>query len=130
MITKAKVIRCAVISAAAIWYYCKGIREANYEDISQGIHKTEKYLILFLSNLLRNDNHSLKNRELHIHFAKAINDTVYSLIRQNNTIKGTEISRQLQISLSTTRRRIKELKERGKIKRIGSDKAGHWEIAE
>ena len=43
-------------------------------------------------------------------------------------ITSTEISRQLKISLSTTKRRIKELKETGRIERIGSDKAGHWRI--
>jgi predicted HTH transcriptional regulator len=36
----------------------------------------------------------------------------------------------LKISLSTSKRRIKTLKEQGKIKRIGSDKTGYWKVIE
>ena len=57
-----------------------------------------------------------------------VNDTVYNLIKQNNVITSTEISQQLKISLSTAKRKIKELKESGKIERIGSDKTGRWKI--
>jgi len=57
-----------------------------------------------------------------------VNDTVFNLIKQNNLITSTEISQQLKVSLSTAKRRIKELKESGKIERIGSDKTGRWEI--
>ncbi|MCD7931515.1 MAG: hypothetical protein LUH15_09230 [Tannerellaceae bacterium] len=34
------------------------------------------------------------------------------------------------MSLSTARRRIKELKEQKIIERIGSDKTGYWKISE
>ncbi len=36
----------------------------------------------------------------------------------------------LNISLSTAKRRIKELKEKGIIERIGIDKTGKWIIVE
>jgi len=49
-------------------YFRNALVRANYEDLSRGIHKTDKYLIRFLSNLLNKENHSLKNRELHIHY--------------------------------------------------------------
>ena len=57
-----------------------------------------------------------------------VNDTVFNLIKQNNLITSTEISQQLKVSLSTAKRKIKELKESGKIESIGSDKTGRWEI--
>jgi len=117
------------------WYFRNTLVRANYEDLSKGIHKTEKYLILFLSNLLLGKNHSLKNREMHVQYIdtvktanNTVNDTVYNLIKQNNVITSTEISQQLKISLSTAKRKIKELKESGKIERIGSDKTGRWKI--
>jgi predicted HTH transcriptional regulator len=47
---------------------------------------------------------------------------------QNNKITATEISERLKISLSTAKRKIKELKENGKAERTGSDKTGHWKI--
>ena len=39
---------------------------ANYEDLSKGIYKTDKYLVMFLANLLLKENHVLKNREMHV----------------------------------------------------------------
>ncbi len=59
-----------------------------------------------------------------------VNDTVFNLIKQNNKITATEISERLKISLSTAKRKLKELKESGKVERIGSDKTGVWKIIE
>jgi predicted HTH transcriptional regulator len=118
------------------WYFRNALVRANYEDLSRGIHKTEKFLIQFLSNLLLKGNYFLKNRELHIlsdtvkSQIDTVNDTVFSLIKQDNKITANEISEHLKISLSTVRRKIKELKNIGKIERIGSDKTGHWKIIE
>jgi predicted HTH transcriptional regulator len=103
------------------------------------IYKNEIYLIRFFRNLLLHENHILKNRELHIHFnqyqidtVKLKNDTVneplFSLIKENNQITAAEISNVLNISLSTAKRKIKILKSRGLIERIGSDKTGFWKI--
>jgi len=117
------------------WYFRNSLVRANYEDLSKGIHKTEKYLVRFLSNLLLGKNQSLKNREMHVQYidtvkleVDTVNDTVFNLIKQNTMITSSEISQQLKISLSTAKRKIKELKESGKIERIGSDKTGRWKI--
>ena len=59
-----------------------------------------------------------------------VNDTVFSLINQNQNITATEISERLNTSLSTVKRKIKNLKEQGIIERIGSDKTGYWKITE
>jgi predicted HTH transcriptional regulator len=99
-------------------------------------------------------NYTLKNRELHI-FADTqndtvksenntvnaqfdtvksendtVNDTVFSLIEQNSQITAHQISDRLNMSISTVRRKIRELKNSGKIERIGSDKTGHWKITQ
>jgi Protein involved in cell division len=117
------------------WYFRNALVRANYEDLSKGIHKTEKYLTRFLSNLLLKENYPLKNREMHVHYSDTVksendtvNDTVFSLIKQNKNIAATEISEQLNLSLSTVKRKIKELKEQGIIERVGSDKTGYWKI--
>lgn len=57
-----------------------------------------------------------------------VNDTVFSLIKQNKNITTTEISERLNLSLSTVKRKIKDLKEQGIIERVGSDKTGCWKI--
>jgi fido (protein-threonine AMPylation protein) len=128
--------------AAHSWYFRNALVRANYEDLSRGIHKTEKYLIRFLSNLLFGQNHSLKNREMQVHYIDTVktkddtvkpandtvNDTVFHLIKQNDRITANEISERLKISLSTAKRKLKELKASEKIERTGSDKTGHWKI--
>ncbi|MFN7301335.1 MAG: winged helix-turn-helix transcriptional regulator [Bacteroidota bacterium] len=40
------------------------------------------------------------------------------------------MSEHLHISLSTVRRRIKELRSNGRVERIGSDKTGYWRVIE
>jgi predicted HTH transcriptional regulator len=74
-------------------------------------------------------NYSLKKRELHI-LADTVNDTLFSLIMHDKNITAKEISDRLKMSLITVRRKIKELRNNGKLERIGSDKTGHWKINE
>ncbi|HNS31088.1 MAG TPA: winged helix-turn-helix transcriptional regulator, partial [Tenuifilaceae bacterium] len=119
------------------WYFRNALVRANFEDLSKGVHKTDEYLIRFLSNLLLGTHYSLKNREMHILFhdtvktkIDTVNDTVFNLIKQNSKITAAEISERLNISLSTAKRRIKELKEKGRIVRVGSDKTGHWKVCD
>ena len=123
-------------------YFSNALVRANYEDLANGIYKSKDYLIRFLANLLLNESHSLKNRELHIHFSDTVksnfdtvkpqndtvNDTVFSLIEKNKQITTKEISEKLGVSLSTIKRKINSLKQSGVLERVGSDKAGYWRI--
>ncbi len=97
------------------WYFRNALVRSKFEDLSKGIHKTDKYLIHFLSNLLLKGNYPLKNREMHLHYADTLkmeNNTVFSLIKQNKNITAAEISVLLNMSLSTAKRKIKPLKSR------------------
>src|SRR5690606_41898801 len=98
------------------WYFRNSLVRANYENLSIGIHKTEKFLIQFLSNFLLDENHVLKNREMHIHYVDQVNDTVnediISLIKQNKHITANDIKERLNFSFSTVKRKIKALKEK------------------
>jgi predicted HTH transcriptional regulator len=84
----------------------------------------------------KDGNHPLRNRELHILAdtvkpqIDTVNDTVFSLIKQDNKITASEMSERLKLSLSTVRRKIKELRNSGKITRMGGDKTGYWQISE
>jgi predicted HTH transcriptional regulator len=118
------------------WYFRNALVRAHYEDLSSGIYRTKKFLNHFLSNLLLKENYLLKNREIHIladtvkSQTDTVNDTVFSLINKDRKITANEISERLKMSLSTVRRKIKDLRNNGKIERIGSDKTGHWKIIE
>ena len=50
---------------------------------------------------------------MHINYydtVKTLNDTVLTLIKDNNKITATKISEQLKMSVSSVKRKIKELK--------------------
>lgn len=130
------------------WYFRNALVRANYEDLSKGIHKTEKFLIRFLSNLLLKENYSLKNREKHI---KLVEPTVGNVNTQNDLLKkGSEkssekimrlikanaqitirkLSEQLKITTRAIEKNISKLKTEKRIERVGSDNGGYWKIIE
>nr|WP_231553828.1 winged helix-turn-helix transcriptional regulator [Capnocytophaga canimorsus] len=116
------------------WFFRNALVRANYEDLSQGIHKTDVFLIRFLSNLLLGENHMLRNREMHVHFEpvntqnELVNDPLLLLIQEQPNITIKQISEILKISISTAKRRIQAFKEKGVIYREGSDKTGIWKL--
>ncbi|MDR0560276.1 MAG: Fic family protein [Prevotellaceae bacterium] len=137
--------------AAHSWYFRNALVRANYEDISQGVHKTDKYLIRFLSNLLLGENNELKNRYLHIHYVAPQNDTknvgemsekcrrnvgemserqnkILEIIATNKTVSAQQLSELLNTTARTIEREIKKMREMNIIKRIGGDRGGHWQI--
>ncbi|HEY9221829.1 MAG TPA: Fic family protein [Lutibacter sp.] len=126
------------------WYFRNALVRANYKNHTKNIHATNEFLLRFFGNLLLGENNTMQNREMHVHYADTVktqndavksendtvNDTVFSLVKQNKNITAAEISERLNISLSTVKRKIKELKEKGIVERIGSDKTGYWKIIE
>ena len=104
------------------WYFRNALVRANYEDLSKGVHKTEKYLLRFLTNLLLKENHLLSNREMHVQFTDPVNDPVKA--------NYNELAEKTGYSVATIKRHIQELKKPGIIERIGSDKTGHWRVTE
>jgi fido (protein-threonine AMPylation protein) len=130
------------------WYFRNALVRANYADISRNIAKTEMYLNRFLSNLVFGEKNVLKNRELHINFVAnvgvndtvkpksdtvkiendTVSDTVFISIKENPNITTEEIRVKLNIGIATVKRKIKILKEKGIITRLGSDKVGSWKI--
>lgn len=119
------------------WYFRNALVRANYENLSKGIHKTEKYLIHFLSNLLLKESYSLKNREMHVYYNVPVNvpvnnteKTVFNLIKNNTAITYDNIASIIKRDRKTVQRAINKLKRLGLIERVGSDKTGHWRIVE
>ena len=55
---------------------------------------------------------------------------VLELIRNNNRITAKDVAESLSISLRQGERIMANLKGKGLIKRIGSNKSGHWEVIE
>ena len=55
-------------------------------------------------------------------------DKIKEIITQNNTMTISEIASILQVNEKTIKRDIEKLKQKNLIRRIGSDKTGHWEV--
>ncbi len=53
---------------------------------------------------------------------------IVNLIEKNNNLTTEELSAQLEISAVSIYKNIKKLKEKGILKRKGSDKSGYWEV--
>jgi len=53
---------------------------------------------------------------------------ILSAIKGNNQISMTKLAKRIEVSKSTILRDIEKLKKQGKLKRIGNEKNGHWEL--
>jgi ATP-dependent DNA helicase RecG len=54
--------------------------------------------------------------------------TVFEEMQMRPKVTANELSEILNINLRNTKKIIEKLKEKGLVKRIGSRKAGHWEV--
>lgn len=96
-------------------------------------------------NLLLDENHILKNQEMHIQFIKYENDPVKAKndpvndpvkrnilqhLKQKPKANYSELADKTGYSKATIKRHLQELKKMGIIERIGSDKNGSWKITE
>jgi Fic family protein len=62
--------------------------------------------------------------------ANELSGRVLALVRSNPRATAQKMAVSLQVTDRTIKRQLKLLREQGRIKRVGSDKAGHWEVIE
>jgi fido (protein-threonine AMPylation protein)/biotin operon repressor len=125
------------------WYFRNALVRANYKNHVKNIHSTNEFLMRFFGNLLLDEKHVLKNREMHVQFTDTaevkndpVNDPVNDLVKsnilqclnQNTKANYRELADKTGYSTATIKRHIQELKKMGIIERIGSDKTGYWKI--
>jgi ATP-dependent DNA helicase RecG len=55
-------------------------------------------------------------------------DKIMKFIKNNSRITIAELAKNLKISTRAVEKHIAQLKSSGLIERIGSDKAGYWEV--
>ena len=60
--------------------------------------------------------------------SEKMSEKILRLIKENNSITTDRLAALLDKSTRTIDRQIKTLKQEGKLKRIGSDKGGYWEV--
>ena len=57
------------------WYFRNALVRANYTNLDQDVHETNRYLEAFFENALLGASHDLKNRYLHIDWVGDVNAT-------------------------------------------------------
>jgi Fic family protein len=57
-------------------------------------------------------------------------DKILTMLRANPKVTAQKMALALGVSDKTVKRHLKPLREQGRIHRVGSDKAGHWDIIE
>lgn len=57
-----------------------------------------------------------------------LSDKILVSVRANPKVTAQKLALALGVTDKTIKRHLKALREQGRIQRVGSDKAGHWEI--
>lgn len=133
------------------WYFRNALVRANYADYKNNVYSTLEYLGRFFGNLLLGESNPLKNRDLRVSIdngtdvtvnvpVKADNvpvnvpvkrkDEIVKMLLANPNLTAEELAATFSVTAKTIKRDFAALKNGGRIKRIGSDKTGHWEVTE
>jgi fido (protein-threonine AMPylation protein) len=131
------------------WYFRNALVRANYNDYKNNIYSTLEYLRRFFGNLLLAENNTLKNRDLHVMIESGTDvpvkvpvktasvpvnvpakrkDEIIKKLLSNPNLTAEELAAAFVVTSKTIKRDFTALKNDGKIKRVGSDKSGHWEV--
>ena len=130
------------------WYFRNALVRANYNDLQKDVHATTAFLEQFMENLLTGANHNLKNRYMHIDYARADQSAIQSAksdaskchnctleelallraIAQNPTVTQKELAVSTGMSERTIKRRTVDLQDRGILRRKNGKRNGQWEI--
>lgn len=131
------------------WYFRNALVRAAATNVIEDIYPDRIYLDRFFGNLLLGENHTLRNRDLRVDTSEnaTVNDENATVKSQNATVKmsdtqsdilkllnsnpkltALDISQELKRDITTIKRAIRNLKEKGLLERVGSDKAGYWKI--
>ena len=136
------------------WYFRNALVRANYNDYKNSIFSTLEYLKRFFENLLLGESHLLKNRDMLVPVISSTNVPVktgnvpvsnknvpvkvpvtrraqiITKLSSNPSLTSGDLAVMFSVSEKTIKRDFAALKNDGKIRRVGSDKKGHWEIIE
>jgi len=131
------------------WYFRNALVRANYNDYKSNIYSTVVYLNRFFGNLLLGESNTLRNRDLHIlseietdipvnvpvktgnvpvNVPVKRKDEIRKMLLVNPNLTADELAVAFSVTAKTIKRDFTALKNEGKLKRVGSDKTGHWEI--
>lgn len=115
------------------WYFRNSLVRANYNNIHKGIFEDRSYLIKFLRNLLLGEQNNLLNKDLHISYIRIQNSNsreskVLGIIKNNPHITSEQLSKEINVSLRTSKSILKALVNDKKITRVNGKRYGYWKV--
>ena len=131
------------------WYFRNALVRANYNDLTNGVHATTKYLERFFEKLIMGKRNELENRTMHIDYADdgaqsakskvpkchfgTLDCTleelaVLKVISEDASATQKVISERTGQSERTIKRRTTALQEKGFIRRVNGKRSGKWEV--
>ena len=122
------------------WYFRNALVRANYKNFKKNIFEDTTFLEKFFFNLLSGEKYELKNRYTHLDYKNEddmVNlsnkytleeQVIINIIKNNQNIKQEEIAKLINKSLRTVKSIMKEMQEKGIIKRDSGKKNGKWII--
>ena len=127
------------------WYFRNALVRANYKNSALGIDYSYQYLERFFGNMLLGQQHQLKNRYLLINTPdnwdstqetqkntpkkrQSTQEKILDEIRHNPSTTRMLLAAAVGISPDGIKKQLNKLKKAGKIRHIGPNKGGRWEI--
>ena len=102
------------------------IVEADSDGVMVRIVESQKYRELRTER--SNLSHANETEETENETEDAVEAIILALVAVNGKTKQSEMAKEAGVHRSTITRKIKSLKDSGRLKRVGSDREGHWSI--
>lgn len=128
-------------------YFRNALVRANYQNYEKGIEETTEFLELFFRNVLLDEQHPLKKRYQHIDWKQVASsfgtekssekqqigtekssEKILRIMAEQPTITTAILAKEIGISTRAIDKQIAKLKVIGRLRRIGADRGGHWEV--
>ena len=131
------------------WYFRNALVRANYAAYGKNVKRDWSYLEAFFRNLLLGEKNELKSRYLLIGLRRSKGpaektagcqkkvvrkgcqktvDRLAELLKAQPHLTQVGMSAALGISRQAVQKHLANLKKAGRLRRVGPDKGGHWEV--
>ncbi|MBE6461087.1 MAG: winged helix-turn-helix domain-containing protein [Alphaproteobacteria bacterium] len=114
-------------------YFRNALVRANYQNLDKNIPYTMEYLNKFFGNLLlgeknRFDNRKMQIKEMGAKTTQKTTQKILDVLVKNPSATRAELASAMGLSPDGVKWNLDKLKKSGKIRRVGPDRGGHWEI--
>ena len=107
---------------------CNACREENVPLPEYTVHPGDIMVKFTVADTMKNISHPQKVTDGVTDKVSEGESSVLALLREDPAYTYQALSEKLGVSRKTVSQRLKSLKEKGILRRIGSDREGHWEI--